>query len=150
MTRFTWDSSLETGDVRVDDEHKRLFILCGRFADAIDGGQADDAVEETLFEMLRYAASHFMLEEQLMATSEYPDAERHASAHEGFKKRAEEFAHQYVSGDKVCVDDLYAYLQEWLVIHVTYEDRRLVEHIHGVEHGGPATATEPDEDAETD
>lgn len=133
MTRFHWDTSLETGDAQLDDEHRRLFVLCGRFADAIDSGDAQAAVEYTLFEMLRYATNHFQHEERQMADSHYPDTARHAAEHAAFKRRAEEFAHQYVSGDKVSVEDLYAYLKEWLVIHVTEEDRRLIEHVrlHG-------------------
>lgn len=83
MTLFFWNSSLETGNVRIDQQHRRLFALTNELADVVRDVGATYDVDRLVAELRDYAASHFCDEETVMACSSLSSVEqrRHRCAH---------------------------------------------------------------------
>src|SRR5512140_3618634 len=81
MDWIAWDESLDTGDTRMDAEHKELAQLFNRLRDAVDGGAGKAACAEVLDGIIGHAQAHFELEQQLMARHAYPKAAQHAAEH---------------------------------------------------------------------
>lgn len=95
MAYFPWQDFLSSGVDAMDAEHRELLDLLNRLADpAARGNQA--VFRETLDLLAEHFAAHMAFEEQLMADSGYPLAERHRRRHreameslEQWRRRAE-------------------------------------------------------------
>ncbi len=125
-----WDHSLETGDVRVDTQHRQLFSLVNDLHDAVVEQRAQELIEEVLYRMMHYAGTHFRDEEALMAEWDYPDTARHQMLHRQFTKDTKRLSEEFLDGEPIMSMTLSLYLHDWLTSHILGEDMRLVEHIN--------------------
>lgn len=139
MTLFFWHSSLETGNTRIDEQHRRLFALTNELAGAIcDVGSSLD-VDRLVAELRDYAATHFCDEEKLMSCSSLPAVEqkRHACVHRQFLERVEAFVARHAAGDPDALSDCLDFLVDWLVLHILKMDQRIVRALPDAPVSGP-------------
>ncbi len=95
MAYFPWQDFLSSGIDAMDTDHQSYLDLLNRLAEPAARG--DRAVfRETLDLLTRHLAAHMAAEEQTMADSGYPLAERHRRRHresleflESWRRRAE-------------------------------------------------------------
>lgn len=109
----------------IDHEHGRLFMLLRRLEDP----RAD--ARWVVAELADYADKHFVVEEELMAAYEYPDAAAHAAAHDQFRSRVGQMIGDLGETGEV-LNTVRVFLGSWLVNHIDKVDRVLVRWI--VEH----------------
>lgn len=83
---WKWDSRLETGIEKIDEQHKELFNRIDQLELAIYKGLAAVELVRLLEYLESYMIEHFELEETLMLNCEYPEFARHTRQHEEFKK----------------------------------------------------------------
>lgn len=125
MVFVEWDESLELGDESIDRQHRTLFDLVNRLAEAVDAGEGPDMVEEAVDIMSRYCLEHFMDEEAAMASAGYPGLGAHKAMHRSFMVKTAQLADESEFGG-VLAQDLLDYLKRWLLGHITSEDVRFV------------------------
>jgi hemerythrin-like metal-binding protein len=124
---LTWSPSLAIGVPEIDDQHRTLLERAGRFAAAVHGQERSARLEELFDFLSKYALEHFASEERLMRSVDYPDLERHAAEHRGFRERLGSLAPQWDSeGESTAMLlALLGFLDSWLTEHVRGSDQRL-------------------------
>lgn len=126
-----WDTTFETGQEDIDDDHRHLFFLFNEFSTAVNEGKGALVIRGLLDELRDYAHDHFRREESLMLEYDYPDYARHKKMHDTFEKQINDVAtHVDVSGDMAAF--LLSFLAKWLSGHILSADQRfgafLAEH----------------------
>ena len=115
MEPLVWDDRFAIGDLRVDDQHRRLFELYSKVAGA--PARAADR-EQLIHELYSYAVFHFSEEEALMATVRYPDFEAHQWLHKSFFDALKPL----LAGTP---EAALVFFRDWLVNHILTEDRKI-------------------------
>lgn len=136
VKHIIWDENYKVEHHMIDSQHKRLFAMVDEiyaFTQKTQEQQKED-IMMVLQECVKYTIYHFSVEEELMNKIDYPAKTSHIKQHTEFKVRVTEAIHDFSRGNKVNIDDLYTFLTEWLVQHVTKVDKALGHYAntHGV------------------
>jgi hemerythrin len=128
-----WRGEFSFGQATVDTAHENLLADMNALAGAINVG-ALDMTPPLLAQIKDTAAHDFALEEQLMATDDYPFLKLHARQHQRFFEYFEELRREIELGE---VDRVYLafrikrFLTGWLVNHILSADRHYGHHRRG-------------------
>lgn len=127
MPLFQWNPLFETGNQRIDDQHRKLFELTNRLAHAVQNGENLPTLAVLVAELRDYAATHFCDEEQLMRCSAltHREIERHACVHASFIEKVDEVAARTDLSDEEATGAFLELLITWLVTHILKLDRRV-------------------------
>lgn len=128
MALFYWNTHLETGNVQIDGQHKRLFELTNNIADAVSGQGSLPEVPALLSELIDYANTHFCDEEQLMCRSSLAASkqQQHVCAHRAFHNQVLGIAAKSDLVQAEAVNEILNFLVNWLVTHILKLDHRMV------------------------
>ena len=130
MTKWTPD--LETGHETIDAQHKGIFRLIDRFFGfSQEEHVAEIKLSDALVFLLGYTLSHFLEEELLMETFDYPGMEAHVSEHKNFQRHLNELTQDYITGHSkdVTKERLGKILIRWPRAHIKTQDLVLAEYI---------------------
>ncbi len=124
---LTWSDTFETGDARIDEQHRQLFLMVNLL---VDGGP-DRPPEEMLPRLLRrlavYVATHFEEEEELMRSFGYPGLGRHSELHSRLRERVDSlFDEDGAAAPVHGALELATFIAEWLSDHVKGEDKKMI------------------------
>ena len=124
---YKWDSSLETGYEKVDNQHRQLVAALNNLIEASANGKGDNAVLETLDFLTGYAIKHFADEEKLQIDYEYPDYLNHRQIHNEFKGVVKELTQRVINeGPTVEIINLVcSTIGSWLLNHIRGDDFRM-------------------------
>ena len=128
---YKWDSSLESGYDKVDNQHKQLVAAVNNLMEASSSGKGDHAVMETLDFLTGYAVKHFMDEEKLQVQFNYPDYLNHKRIHDEFKLRVGDFVEMVKKEgptEKV-ISEVSSTIGAWLLNHIKGDDFRMAAYI---------------------
>ena len=132
MDLIAWDSALETGHSRIDEQHKTLLEAVNHLSLAIDKGRGPEEVRKTLVFLAQYTLLHFHMEADLMDLERYPEAARHKKLHHGLVVKVSELMNRYDhEGPAALTLSTMDFLGGWLVEHIQGEDFRLAEFLRG-------------------
>jgi len=131
MPIITWDARLETKHPKIDEQHKALIQAFNELHAAMKQGKGKDEVGRTLLFLKDYTVTHFKMEEDLMAKSAYPKAQRHQELHREFVKQAEALVDQFNKGTALITLPVMNFIEGWLIEHIQGEDFRLAEFLRG-------------------
>ncbi|KIZ39989.1 MULTISPECIES: bacteriohemerythrin [Rhodopseudomonas] len=129
MVPFEWNALFETGNARIDSQHRKLFELTNELAGAVQNGEKLPEISALVLKLRDYAATHFCDEEQLMRCSSLAeqDKTRHACAHRSFIKKVEELAARDDLSNVEAVSGFLQFLVTWLVTHILKLDHRMTK-----------------------
>jgi len=122
---LTWDDSYCVHDPVIDSQHKHLFELTDELYKLLEKYTSLDkkSVASFLEMLINYALFHFSSEEDYMAFHKYPSLPDHKILHEEFANRITGLVNDYVSGKEIDMHGVYDFLSDWLVTHITKEDK---------------------------
>ncbi len=133
---FPWNPHLETGIALVDEQHHKLVALINRLAEQHVHGATQADMQAVLTELVDYADYHFETEEAIWQKGLSGDIwlDKHLQAH------CEFFDHVVAlqQGRKpfqTVLDDLFAFLTQWLAYHILDNDKRMALALAGVNEG---------------
>jgi hemerythrin len=128
---YKWDSNLETGHEKVDNQHKQLIIAVNNLMNASAQGKGDKAVLETLDFLTGYAVKHFAGEEQLQVDYNYPDYLNHKRLHDEFKVVVGDLTKQVMEKGPTTemIDIVSSTVGAWLLNHIKGDDFRMAAFI---------------------
>ena len=128
---YSWDKSLETGNITIDEQHKSIIDSINNLLEACSKGKGRSEVENTLKFLQDYVVKHFNDEEKLQLKSNYPDYKSHKEKHEAFKKTVNEIAQEYTaSGASIqLVAKVNSSVAGWLITHIKSDDKKVALHI---------------------
>ena len=126
-----WTSNLETGNHRIDQQHKQLFKLTSDIVDSYMSGKSSELVAKTLDFLAEYTVKHFADEEALQIQYDFPDYKNHKKMHDDFKESVIDLITKYKANDNSI--DLHSTVNSivvrWLVQHIQREDSKIAQHI---------------------
>jgi len=124
---YQWDSSLETGYEKVDNQHKQLIKAVNNLMEASASGKGDKVVMETLEFLTSYAVKHFIDEEKLQVDFNYPDYLNHKRIHDEFKARVGELVKQVndEGATEKIINEVSTIIGSWLLNHIKGDDFRM-------------------------
>ncbi|RED24447.1 PAS domain S-box-containing protein/diguanylate cyclase (GGDEF)-like protein/hemerythrin-like metal-binding protein [Rhodopseudomonas thermotolerans] len=129
MPLFPWNPLYETGDQRIDEQHRGLFDITNQLAGAIQHRDAMPKLSALIERLRDYARMHFCDEEALMRCSRLPAAEidRHVCVHRTFLREVDRLAARTDLTDVEAAEAFLAFLINWLVGHILKLDRRIAQ-----------------------
>jgi len=117
---YKWDPSLETGYIRIDNQHKDLITALNNIIKASQQGKGKEEIITTVAFLTDYTVMHFSTEEMLMQQFKYPDYLPHKSEHDKFKeivaKLTKKMNHEGPTEE--IVEYITALIGKWLVHHI--------------------------------
>ena len=126
-----WASNLETGNHRIDQQHKQLFKLTSDIVESYMSGKSSELVAKTLDFLAEYTVKHFADEEALQIQYDFPEYKAHKKMHDDFKETVTDLIAKYKANDNSV--DLHSTVNSivvrWLVQHIQREDSKIAQHI---------------------
>lgn len=122
---ITWNSSMEVGIAKVDEQHKQLVVKINELHQAMMERKGREVVGGVIGFLKDYALSHFATEESLMRLNAYPGYEAHKKLHEEFKTDFIKLAGELNSNPQSSILTLEVEnrLSNWLVNHIKKVDK---------------------------
>ena len=124
---YKWDSSLESGYDKVDNQHKQLVEALNNLIEASASGKGDAAVLGTLDFLTGYAIKHFADEEQLQVDYDFPDYLNHKRIHDNFKATVGDFIKKVKAEGptEAVINEVSSAVGAWLLNHIKGDDFRM-------------------------
>jgi len=119
-----WSDKYSVGVSVIDEEHKGFIGIINKVIAAKQRNYSQEEVEEVLSELVKFAKEHFKTEEAYMSKFEYPDYLLHYNEHLNFSLHMIIYNNQVINGEYKIMDEVYNYLQEWLVHHIQKTDKK--------------------------
>jgi hemerythrin len=132
-TMIEWQDSYSTGIVRLDEQHKTLFLFCNDLEENLKNKTVTkDLLDIELRFLERYAIGHFGQEETCMHKYACPIAKTNKQAHEEFIKKYKDFQKRIISDDAAeeILKELHHFLENWLKNHICKIDSQLKSCVH--------------------
>jgi hemerythrin len=126
--KWQWDEILVTGNSAVDFQHNMLFEIVNKLISEYNSENTQkEAIENTLYELIKYVAYHFTEEEAVMKKNNFPDLKFHQDQHYEFESKILNFGIRFKNGEDV-TSDLLVYMNKWLVQHILVLDMAAMKH----------------------
>ncbi|MDR1287283.1 MAG: hemerythrin family protein [Treponema sp.] len=128
---YQWDSSLETGYDKVDNQHKQLVAALNAIIEASRNGKGSDEIFKTLDFLTGYTIMHFADEEKLQIKYDYPDYLIHKRYHDEFKVTVGELTRRLVKEgpSEEMVNTVTTAIGDWLLNHIKGDDFRMAAYV---------------------
>jgi hemerythrin len=117
-----WNSRYDTGLRVIDDQHRELFAVVGRFRRLAQTGAARSEVETLLGELVACSERHFATEEAIMSQFAYPDLSQHVSEHITMLASLRELLVGFRESQQSTALLVPALMEGWLKHHVSDGD----------------------------
>lgn len=116
---LVWERTYETGNLRIDGQHKKLFELTNRLEGMLHGAEALDP-GPVLQYLDTYINIHFCYEELCMSMAKCPMHEANRTAHGKFMALFEAMQARFSKEgpSREFVQSLYDAIAEWIVQHI--------------------------------
>jgi hemerythrin len=128
---YQWDSSLETGHEKIDNQHKQLIAALNNIIEASRSGKGSAEVFKTLDFLTGYTIMHFSDEEKLQLQYDYPDYFVHKQYHDDFKVTVGQLTERLVKEGPTedMVNLVTTSIGDWLLNHIKGDDFRMAAYV---------------------
>ena len=128
---YNWDKSLETGHMRIDDQHKKLIKTLNELVTTTEQNKGKDEIVKVVKFLADYTVTHFNAEEKLQEIYGYPDYQKHKEIHEKFKATVAEFSKRLNKEGPTpeLMNAIISGVGNWLVTHIKGEDIKMAAFI---------------------
>jgi len=133
MAMFDWNPDWDTGNPRIDQEHKQLLNQMERLFVAVAEGRKKGETERALMLLGEYVDSHFSHEEELMKRTGYPDLAEHRAIHEDLRSQVQAMVGSFIDNPEPLPAAVIDFLVNWLKEHLGQADRKLAAHLRTFE-----------------
>jgi len=129
MALIVWDSRLETGHGKIDEQHQALIEIMNRLHGAMKQGKGKDELGGILVFLKDYTVTHFAMEEQLMAQHQYSGSAKHKQIHADLVRQVADLVEKFQQGTTTLTLPVMNFLEDWLVLHIQGEDYRFAKEL---------------------
>jgi hemerythrin len=128
---YQWDSSLETGHEKIDNQHKQLIAALNNIIGASKEGKGSEEIFKTLDFLTGYTIMHFSTEEKLQLQYNYPDYLVHKRYHDEFKVTVAELTKRLTDEGPTeeMIGIVTTTIGNWLLNHIKGDDFRMAAFI---------------------
>ena len=124
LVRLVWKPEYETGNERIDAQHKEFFNQGNGLLDAILCYDAKDEVRQRIERFLAFVDVHFHEEEAWLIEQDWPGATEHARHHQDLAERAADLLAKHDAGQLDATEFLNFFVNELILQHLLIDDRK--------------------------
>ena len=126
-----WNDNLLIGVPLIDDQHRKMVEMIDRLMLACKEEKGKTEIGRTLGFTADYVKEHFRDEESLQEKYAYPGINAHKRLHAQFAMTINTIVQEFerVGPSLSLVKKLNQTLVEWLIKHISVEDKKIGEHI---------------------
>lgn len=114
---------------KIDNQHKRIFEVIGKFQDACSECGSIETVKELFYILKTYIEEHFKQEEKYMVEFNYPEYDNHKESHNIFTRKINLLDNtmkgKYISVTKIV--EINEFFSEGFITHISEIDCKLGE-----------------------
>jgi hemerythrin-like metal-binding protein len=125
MAYFEWADDMVIDEGPIDEDHKKLVDLVNELHTATSEGRGQDVIEKVMTELISYTKEHLRREDQIMASHNFPNLERHKVGHAHFTEKLNALQRQFEGGSITVASQLSAVLRDWLSLHIRRSDKEI-------------------------
>lgn len=122
-----WDESISVKVDLFDTHHMQLIELINKLFRSMERGEGRPVLLPIMDELIQYTKYHFTAEEEIFEKYNYPDKDSHITEHRAFVSKALELQNGLNEGRPVLTNDVFDFLQDWLVSHIMKVDAKYSE-----------------------
>jgi len=128
---YIWNSILETGHEKIDEQHHQLLDALNNIALAFWEERGAEEIFKTLKFLTDYTIMHFSTEEELMEKYNYKGFSGHKKSHDDFKITVTELTKklQEEAPDSDFIVNVTTIIGDWLISHIKVDDKKMVSYI---------------------
>ena len=126
-TKFLWSPAYETGNARIDAQHRQLLDLANLLWTALVEGRSDAVVTRAIDALSAYARHHFAEEEAFFERIGTPLLTEHIRQHESLAKDVKEMAIADLEGARHLGAKLEVWVESRLVPHMMEADQAALD-----------------------
>ena len=130
MALFIWKDEYSVNIKKIDDQHKKLVQILNDLHSSMLMAKANTVLEQFLKELIDYTKYHFKTEEDLMYDYKYDKISEHKESHKNFTDKVLQFYDDFQQGKKMITVELLFFLKDWLVNHISGEDKLYTKHFN--------------------
>ncbi|MCL1860542.1 MAG: hemerythrin family protein [Proteobacteria bacterium] len=127
-----WQERNDTGVPIIDEQHRGIVSIINSFYYLTEKGMCDDALCSFISKTIKnYSRIHFLTEERILKTAEYPALEEHIESHKSLAQETER-----VERDTLNDKDhrlLLEFLKKWWIEHINEQDMLYVPYLREYE-----------------
>lgn len=127
MPLINWDESFSVQNEEIDEQHKEWIGIINKMHDSMlndDYNTFRTNIEALIAEMVDYTGYHFALEEEYLASIQYPAMAEHVMKHKEFSDQVAEAFRDLRSGNMLLKSNFLKMARSWLVNHILTEDKK--------------------------
>ncbi|BEK14366.1 TPA: hemerythrin domain-containing protein [Campylobacter lari] len=121
-----WDQKYNINNVKIDNQHKKLFKLAAKVEEISDRPIYQVELKKLIAEFFHYIKIHFQDEESYMAEINYPYISQHKLMHKQITKSMIQLI-QSIKSTNDLKEKLYIVVNSWLLEHIIQHDM-MIEH----------------------
>lgn len=120
--KFVWKSEWESGNPKIDEEHRELVEQANSLVSLSLSDIDDDKIIPKVDTILNNIIEHFRDEEEILKNVGYPDYEKHAEIHQCLLDKVFQFKKAYQCGD-LKLSELFSFIVNDLIVgHILNSD----------------------------
>ena len=125
-----WKDDYKLGVQLIDDQHKKLFEICGRAYDLLKNEvyiDKYDRIVEIIEELKQYALYHFKSEEEYMKSIGYKKLLSHKVFHDDFLEKIKSFDLEKIDENQdQAIIEILDFVVNWIDKHILTVDKMIV------------------------
>lgn len=129
MSVIEWKQKYEIGHPRIDFEHQIFVDLIAKIHDAALERNDKDYLQRLLYELRKYAEFHFISEENIMYSINYPECKLHQELHNQLLDKFSQKTMEIELGERT-IEEFLGFLMDWFVHHTLSEDKKIANYVH--------------------
>lgn len=132
MTSLDWNPGYSVGNDVLDNQHKKLLLLCKEAVECMndDSKLGQERFHLLLDELLKYAQEHFSAEEAILGSVNYPQLDEQKAEHYDYVEKLTEFLFNASMGrlEKAGVS---GFMTDWWLNHILESDMQYKTFLQG-------------------
>ena len=126
---LVWTNQYSVGDDPIDQQHQQIVAILNQFYKAIREGNQAKQAEAIIDELDRYAKTHLMYEEDLMAEIGYPGLPEHRRKHGKWVAAVPRYRALLRTQGPAVGHDIFLMVKDWWAGHILGIDRLYVPYL---------------------
>jgi len=122
--QYVWDEKYETGNEKIDNQHRLIFDAANMLSDAVVRGKEDEILNKAFDLLLQYVNTHFSDEEAYYEEIGSSLLRAQKDEHQSLINELREIWHEKRHGSTDAGLDLDYWMEKRLVPHIVAEDTR--------------------------
>lgn len=136
MAVIDWNEDFCFGLAEIDKQHRNLAEIINDLWAAWRQRQPCEILRTLLCQLHKYAAEHFIYEQEQMRATDYPHLAEHQLQHDVLLGEIRRLGRQTTRCDELIDEEFFAYLRNWHLEHTRDQDAMMAEHLHAVQTPG--------------